>query len=834
MSSSASSSLGFGTFLSGGSSISLSEYSLATNLNADEVAQNFQKMLTELRTVGPARDPSSVRKAVCCSALIETAMEEQRRRNSHGGTTSAKNANDNGITPNEMFIVTITALTSLQTSLEARQKSLSSSSTTTMNFSNDATLESISLELQNTALPLLEILRRTLPYVSHHTNNHGLLLLHQFGSLSRMMRMFVALGYALPATAAAASSTNYSVGDGKKRKRNQSSSSSGSGGDGSSALAGANALLRQILKVSTSLLLVTPPVNHNNSNIVSEKDLAKLLHTTIVPMFHDVRPKVRKAAWGCGMEIIVVASSSSSSGPDDDAMMQQQQQQRKVIADFLWEYCHAVITNYVPSSVSSKDKSSKVIHVLRFLSAALPYADDERIRIRFGECSLTMLTGGGDGGGGSVPGEVGKEILVTLLSCLEMTDHEQKLREDDIMLGPTTNPNENMPKFAAKALTFLLQHRPNSSNNSSNDWQDMNVMYGRCILACMEGMMNMTSSNKDDGERDDDVPAPKLLAMKLFPSVLGSMIHLCEGGSTGSARDGDGGIERNNHLDTCGSEFNQLISRMIPVIIPYLDKQANATLHRVTFEILPQCVPIIQQALQLKYRSSWGSILSGGYSTFTSTIARKLLEIRASSSNTGGNGSKDIADLENKLSSWVQTLVLSLLRLHEDVARGDGTARTAVEYATSTIIREIGVELFLSMVDFLNDSDKKTLSSSSGIRDDRAWLLPLMKQCTDSSRRSTTIDDCTTLKTHLTFFQGYVLNLARKCDAATADGHRTAAEISIHKARVVELWSLFPSFCVYPIDMKENFESVSKTVLKAIGDYGRYPALIVSTFCSMV
>jgi ribosomal RNA-processing protein 12 len=109
-----------------------------------------------------------------------------------------------------------------------------------------------------------------------------------------------------------------------------------------------------------------------------------------------------------------------------------------------------------------------------------------------------------------------------------------------------------------------------------------------------------------------------------------------------------------------------------------------------------------------------------------------------------------------------------------------------------------------------------------------------MKQCTDSSRRSTTIDDCTALKTHLSFFQGYVLNLARKCDAATADGHRTAAEISIQKARVVELWSLFPSFCVYPIDMKENFESASKTVLKAIGDYVRYPALIVSAFCSVV
>jgi len=41
------------------------------------------------------------------------------------------------------------------------------------------------------------------------------------------------------------------------------------------------------------------------------------------------------------------------------------------------------------------------------------------------------------------------------------------------------------------------------------------------------------------------------------------------------------------------------------------------------------------------------------------------------------------------------------------------------------------------------------------------------------------------------------------------------------------------------VDMKENFESVAKTVLKAIGDYVRYPALIVracammNVFCSI-
>jgi hypothetical protein len=875
---------GFDAFLHGGSS-SLSEYSIPTNVDAAEVSRNFHKMLDELRSIGPARDPSSVRRAACCSALVETAQEEQRRRRRRrrGGIEDGNDNNDGdesisdddvAVTPNEVFVAAIAALTSLQSSLEARNKSLSSSSsstniTTTVN-DKDAVIESMSLEIQNTALPLLEILRRTLPYVAHRDNNSGMLLLHQFGTLSRMLRMFVALGYSV--AAAISSSTANAVGDGggrvreQKRKRkhhhhHSSSSSSSASMQGGAAVAGANALLRQILKVSTTLLLVTPPpawsspVSNNNTNVVSEKDLARLLHNTIVPMFHDVRPKVRKAALACGMEIIVVASVVSTVEKDDDdddddnhEIVPKVKQQRRVVADFLWEYCHAIIENYAPTGSKDTMMSSKIIHVLRFLSGALQYADDERIRVRFGECCLAMLTGGGgsvDSGGksASLPPEIVKEVLTTLLSCFEATEHEQESRDDDKLMGrkekSTKDQDENMAKFAAKSLTFLLQHRPNSSNNSSfYDWKDMNVMYGRCMLACMDRMLNISSNDSSSDEGGcDTVPAPKLLAMKLLPSVLTSMLHLCEatGSSASAEREGESG---SHHSETCGSEFNQLISRMMPIIVRFLDRQrTNPTLHRVSLEALPQCVPIVQQALQLKYRSAWGSILSGGYSTFTSTISRTLLDTRSSTSSTDDVGGKEISELEDKLSSWVQTLVLSLLRLHDDVAMGDAAARTAVEYATSNLIREIGVELFFSAVDFLDEdgdhggSKSKSLSKSStggGIRDNRAWLLPLMKQSSDGSRRSTTVEDCMTLKTHLSFFQGNVLNLARKCDAASADGHRTAAEISIQKARVVELWSLFPSFCVYPVDMKVNFENIAKTVLKAIGDYVRYPALIVS------
>eukprot|EP00571_Detonula_confervacea_P014457 CAMPEP_0172305402 /NCGR_PEP_ID=MMETSP1058-20130122/6707_1 /TAXON_ID=83371 /ORGANISM="Detonula confervacea, Strain CCMP 353" /LENGTH=1524 /DNA_ID=CAMNT_0013016997 /DNA_START=113 /DNA_END=4687 /DNA_ORIENTATION=+ len=802
MSSSMGSSLAFGNISLQGGSSNLSEYAIPT-MDPAEAGRGFEKLLQDLQST--SADPRSVRKAACCAALVETARERR--------SGNANNDEESEVSPNEMFVAIIAALTSLQSSLEQKQKSLSTGADADADGVESSSINTITSELENTALPLLEILRRILPYVAHYSNNSGALLSHQFGTLSRMLRMFVALGYALPGVVSGAA-------DGRKKKgKQQQQQQQGTG---------ANALLRQLLKVSTTLLLVAPP---SMSSSTKEKELARLLHSTIVPMFHDVRPKVRKAAWGCGMEIVVVACASASSsfnnvsdmsddGKQND-IVKKVQNQRKTIADFLWEYCHAITSNYSPGS---KETSSKLIHVLRFLSSALPFADDVRIRIRFGEGCLKLMNGGdaaAEGGGkknkskGEVSMEVIKETLLTLLSCLEMTEQEQQELEDSIVGTTTATASEEMPKFAARSLAFLLQHRPNSANSSYNG--DANVVYGRCLLACMERMLGKDNSIVG---QDDNVPASKLLAMKLLPNVLTSMLHLCDA----PAAEGDG---NDTHSETCGSEFNQFVSRMIPIVVSYLDgNTTNAKLHRVALEILPQCISIVQQSLQIQYRSAWGSILSGGYATFTSTLANCLLQKKQSSAA----GGEDDSELESKLLSWVKTCVLSLLRLHDDVTK-DGVARTAVEYATSTIIRGMGVELFLTVVEFVDEDDssgKKNLSSSTGggIRDDRAWLLPLMKQSAATTTSSSTAAGVTS-KTHLAFFQGHVLSLARKCDAASADGHRTAAEISIQKSRVVELWSLFPAFfCVYPLDMKENFGMVAKTVVKALGDHERYPKLI--------
>jgi hypothetical protein len=317
--------------------------------------------------------------------------------------------------------------------------------------------------------------------------------------------------------------------------------------------------------------------------------------------------------------------------------------------------------------------------------------------------------------------------------------------------------------------------------------------------------------------------------MKLLPNVLSSILHLCD-----EATEGDGaGVA--NSVEMCGSEFNQFVSRMFPIVTSYFtvvtdsdDDASSKTLQRVSLEATSSCIDIIRQALKIEYRNAWGNILPGGYATFTSTLAVHLLEMRVDAGNEAGN---DNSEIESKLLVWLKELVLSLLRLRDDVEK-DGTARTAVEYATSTVMRGMGLELFLSFVDFTDDQvesgDKKKKSLNTATGGGLWWLLPLMKQSASSDTSSLTSSSSITIQSHLSFFQGRVLNLARRCDAASADKHRTAAEASIQKQRVAEVWSLFHYFCIHPVDMKENFAATAKTVVKALGDHSRYPKLVVS------
>lgn len=275
--------------------------------------------------------------------------------------------------------------------------------------------------------------------------------------------------------------------------------------------------------------------------------------------------------------------------------------------------------------------------------------------------------------GDAVSIEVVHNILLALVLCVNGAT-----RDDD----DRAKKNDDVTKFAARSHTFLLQHRPSGANSSYSSTGDVFVVYGQCLLTCLECMIGSESSR--DSFDNQNVPASAILAIKLLPKVLSSVVHRCETPS------GEGETE---NVETCGSEFNQFVSRLIPFVMSFASGRGRhvTQLHRVALESIPKCIPVVQESLQIQYRNSWGSILPGGYATFTTALAMSLLELKGvtdsvvNTKDHSTEGEIEVADLETKLRSWIKTMVLSLLRLRHDVEK-DTIARNAVEYACSTCV----------------------------------------------------------------------------------------------------------------------------------------------------
>jgi len=163
--------------------------------------------------------------------------------------------------------------------------------------------------------------------------------------------------------------------------------------------------------------------------------------------------------------------------------------------------------------------------------------------------------------------------------------------------------------------------------------------------------------------------------------------------------------------------------------------------------------------------------------------------------------------------------VKGLVRLRTDV--NDGGSRHAVENAVSIVVAGVGMEAFLGVVS-LEEGDgksnkKKQKQLVGAIHPDRTWLLPVLKSASASGSAHH--------RPKLAFFQGKILALARKCDAASAASSLTAAEAAVQRTRVIELWSLLPAFCGNPADVEITFPTLSQTLVKAVGDK-RYPELV--------
>ena len=341
--------------------------------------------------------------------------------------------------------------------------------------------------------------------------------------------------------------------------------------------------------------------------------------------------------------------------------------------------------------------------------------------------------------------------------------------------------------LAQRVLASLLQlHLPSLG-------QECRPAHAQCLVSCCCSLLG-SSSSPENGDGDADA-ASTAIATKLLPLTASTLVELS---------DGEAGV-----AEAVCAELGRWVRSCFAIVAASVPSDAAAT------KSVGDCIEALSRLMHHRFRHNWEvnlPVLAGAVVAVAERHGREAVE------------DEDGITLTIKM---VGPTVKGLVRLCSDV--NDGASRHAIENAVSIVIAGIGMEAFLGIVS-LEEGDgiskhagkkkkQKQPTAVGGIHPDRTWLLPVLK----SASASTSAHH----RPNLAFFQGTILALARKCDAATAAPSLTAAEADAQKARVLELWSLLPAFCSNPADVEVTFPTLSQTLIKAVADK-RYPQLVVS------
>jgi ribosomal RNA-processing protein 12 len=493
-------------------------------------------------------------------------------------------------------------------------------------------------------------------------------------------------------------------------------------------LGAANATLRGVVRASGELIKRFHPTQ-------PEKAVKQLFNGTILTLFEDRRPKVRKAAHNATCELLMMES------------------------------CHPSVAQSVQSYSLLRLKNQNVedahlLHLLAFLERSVVFLDlslGQRVMELLLEIlHLDTYSSTNDFIAGMSRKDVTAKILLansllsTLVALLE-SDNDSSRRAND--------------EFAKRVLASLLQARPMvlfGSGSCDDDLIDSGrTLYGRVLLLSCQRVFQTDSK----------------VGCKLFPLVIQTVLQLCR------PSDEAPNVEV---AQTLMVELTRTFRINLHPIVeltprpPELDQCLDDALH------------CIKPILHHSFRPTWSVTLQA--------LAFLLHLV--------------------KETEQVHDVVESLVQLHTLVA-ADPTAREVVESAVGSLIQGVGIEAFWAWVTWKEPMGAVSKKRNSKIIDgvispERVWLLPLMKTASMG------------VFPRLEFFQCTILQLARQCDAFSAAPHVDAVSASFHRARVIDLWSLFPCFCRHPTDLDATFPALSQTLVRAMGD-ARYPELVVRT-----
>ena len=541
-------------------------------------------------------------------------------------------------------------------------------------------------------------------------------------------------------------------------------------------LGGINALLRQVIRTAAGSLSALSNATAHGASLShkAEKDALRLFHAAILTQFDDNRAKVRKEANASALELV---ASTTFAGEQ------------------IGEYSRAILEAFLKQLDRAEGSSGhvhseaygKVMHLLSFLERTMSIVR-VNILVQLGEVMVRLIAGvtaaatsassskmGGTAGPESQVLSTYSRMVGAALSCLVSAIERGDDVDDD-------NGNAaEVRKLAQRVLASLLQlHLPSLG-------QECRPAYAQCLVSCCCSLLGSTANAGDATSVG--------IATKLLPLTASTLVELS---------DGDAGV-----AEAVCAELGRWVRSCFAIVAASVPSDTAAT------KSVGDCIEALSRLMHHRFRHNWEvnlPVLAGAIVAVAERHGREAVEDEEGTAFT---------------IQMVGPAVKGLVRLRSDV--NDGASRHAIENAVSIVIAGIGMEAFLGIVS-LEEGDgvskqsgkrkkQKQPAAVGGIHPDRTWLLPVLKSASASASAHH--------RPNLAFFQGTILALARKCDAATAAPSLTAAEADSQKARVLELWSLLPAFCSNPADVEVTFPTLSQTLIKAVADK-RYPQLVVS------
>ena len=516
-----------------------------------------------------------------------------------------------------------------------------------------------------------------------------------------------------------------------------------------------------------------------NAQEENKKHLLKLLQDCILAYFDHSSPKIRKTAQLCAMELLSCANND-------------------VAAVHICQYTHAVLTAATTQSIFQNNDSQlmRIFHMLHFVRQASgllllkiqPSIEKSNINSNSIHQDLIQLfvvvtkfvtdnpivsSAAATKHNNAVKNKV-IQLISSIFQCLiAIIEYDPNAVADTHTAALRCTQKEISSQVLASLLQkaqFIISLLKSSTEDASSSV--CRVVFAQLIVTCTCAVLY-----KEEEEEDDPLQQKYLLlAQKLYPLSLQTVVHCCSGGNSNAEDDA---------VYRCSIELQRLNRLFL-----------SSDIIRSSEPILVSSVESMKLLLNFKYRDHWNHLLQA-YSHF---VVQMVLNSNEDPTTT----------------PLASSMIDRIVELHLAKQANDPGSIPIIENAVGTIIEGFGIEKFLLLCSPLDKSSgaSNTSQSTRGLRPARLWILNLLK-----TRGAKYYAEEPTY--HLAFFQSHILGLARKCDAAAA------SDVSQQqKQACIDLWSLLAIFCTNPVDIQDSLPIFVPTILRAIQDVRYHPQLI--------